>query len=162
MKMASISSEADKPLVFHLATRVLFEPSVFKGTGEEPRKGIVLALSQEEANDIAALEEAIRQKLEISPDKWLSSVRRHDSGISLKAKIDLTGPRASSFLHKDTGARGPPEGVKGREVDVVVLVHSSYIQKTGAGLVADVVAMKYGDVHVPAQPNWWELAGLAP
>jgi hypothetical protein len=162
MKMANISSEADRHLVFRLATRVLFEPSVFKGTGEEPRKGIVLALSQEEAEGIAALEDAIRQKLEISPEKWLSNVRRHDSGISLKAKIDLSGPRACSFLRKDTGAQGPPEDFKGREVDVVVLVRSVYIQKTGSGLVMDVVAMKYGDVHAPARPNWWELVGLAP
>ena len=42
---------------------VVFEPSVYGGTGEETRKGIVLAIKEEDYESISALEEWVRDSL---------------------------------------------------------------------------------------------------
>jgi hypothetical protein len=157
MKMATVSRPDESPLVFRLPySRVLFEPSVFKGTGEEPRKGIVLALTDEEAQHVQALEEAVRKRLQVPPERWTSSLRR-DERASLKAKINVAGERLCSF-QSPAGENKPPEPFKGRDVEVVVHVRAAYLQKQSNGLVLDVVAMRYGEVSAAPAPDWWSLA----
>jgi hypothetical protein len=75
MRIADVWSEGKKSMVFRLNTRVLYEPSVYNGIGEEARKGIVLALLPEEAKNVAAFEKTIRELNGIQPDKWLSRIR---------------------------------------------------------------------------------------
>jgi hypothetical protein len=160
LKVGNITAEGGSHLVFRVPkTQIVFEPSVFNGTGEEPRKGIVLYNPQEEAKDISAFEEIVRGQMNIQPEKWQSCVRKHNGEQALKAKFDLTGRKACKFTDTDGTKAEAPEAFKGREADVAVLVRAVFAQKNSGGLVMDVVAMKYGAAKAPEQPDWWAPAG---
>jgi hypothetical protein len=116
MRIANVWTEGGNFMVFRLNTRILYEPSVFQGDGTEPRKGIVLALLPEEAKNVAAFEKTIREQNGIQPDKRQSCIREHGtSGLALKCKIDLVGPKACKFSDADGAEAEVPEVCKERE-----------------------------------------------
>ena len=78
-----------KPLILKLTgLSVPFAPSVFQGTGQEPRQGILLNITQEIFDAFAAIEDFCRQ-----PEQhalWNSNLKPADKyGATLKAKINL-------------------------------------------------------------------------
>ena len=80
---------------------VPLELSVFQGTGEEARKGIVFNVPENIFDTFAAVEESCRQALEGAVPNtnsiWSSSLRPSGSySATLKAKINVTGDKAPS------------------------------------------------------------------
>ena len=90
-----------KPLSFKIgedleSTTVAFEPSVFQGTGTEPRKGIVFRITEEDFDAISALEQWCRDALRAANPTvdalWSAAARKSDKwGCQLKNKINLAG-----------------------------------------------------------------------
>ena len=73
-----------------------FAPSVFHGTGQEPKQGICFTIPQEVADDMVLLEEAIREQLKATypnvDSMWFSSVRvSAQYPTTLRAKILVSG-----------------------------------------------------------------------
>ncbi len=98
MRIYSLSME-DRPLLLKLAgdtqtITIPFEPSVFDGTGDEPRKGIVFNITPEILEAVAQLEDTCRQLLgETIPNidaHWCSSVKPSEEYTAkLKAKVNV-------------------------------------------------------------------------
>ena len=77
-------------------TTVAFEPSVYNGTGEEIRKGVVFCIGDEDYGSMVELEEWCKDSLRAANPNidtlWCSSAKRSEKwGPQLKAKINLGG-----------------------------------------------------------------------
>ena len=63
-------------------TTVAFEPSVYNGTGEEIRKGVVFCIGDEDYGGMAALEEWCKDSLRAANPNidalWCSSAKRSE------------------------------------------------------------------------------------
>ena len=107
-KMVQISNIAFKckPLRFKLDAwlRIVYEPSVYNGTGEEERKNIVLELTPEIEQALAAMEDTIRQTLDEKIPNieaiWVSSFKPSAGfgGPIMKAKINVPGEQMCKFF----------------------------------------------------------------
>ena len=133
----------DGPLCIKAEGKIVYEPSVYNGTGLEERKNIVLTIDEDTAKKIEELERWTRLQAGVSEDKWNSCVKRAD-GPRLKAKINVAGSKRCDFVGPD-GVREPPAELRGRTATVALLVRGIYMQRSAAGLMVDVVAMKYGE-----------------
>ena len=72
---------------------VPFEPSVFRGTGAEARKGFLFSIPQDVMDDLSAIEAWAQQQVPSST--WHSCLKEPGNyGAGLKAKINVTGPNA--------------------------------------------------------------------
>ena len=151
MQFINVANNTDA-MFTKLEGMVIFEPSVFNGTGEESRKGIVLELSEKDANDLAALEIRIRMMAGISVTKWNFSV----TNSRLKAKINMCGARRCEF-EGPNGESTPPESLRGREVSVVIGIRGIYQQKKASGLMLDVVALRYSEVGDRKGPSYLDM-----
>ncbi len=120
MRIHSLSME-DRPLLLKLAgdmqtVTVPFEPSVYNGTGDEPRKGIVFNITPELLEVVAQLEDTCRQLLgETIPNidaLWCSSVKPSEKySATLKAKINVSGQRVCPFFDEaNKPAEAPSHG----------------------------------------------------
>ena len=129
-----------EPMYLKVEGGVVFEPSVYNGTGEETRKWVALELSERDANTLAALEIRIRTYAGIPVSKWNFCV----TNSRLKAKINMSGINPCEFVgpHEETM---PPDSLRGREVVAVIAIRGIYQQKKASGLMIDVVALRYGD-----------------
>ena len=63
LKKCSLTYDG-QPLALRLEGEVAFEPSVYQGTGEAARKGIVFRLSEADFTSFQALEEWCKQALQ--------------------------------------------------------------------------------------------------
>ena len=131
---------------------VVFEPSVFNGTGEESRKGIVFELSEKDANDLSALEVRIRTLAGIPVTKWNFCV----TNSRLKAKINMSGMRQCEFVGPN-GESTPPESLRGREVTAAIAIRGIYQQKKASGLMMDVVALRYSEIGDRKGPSYLDM-----
>ena len=76
-----------------------FEPSVFRGTGSEPRKGIVFAAPQDVLDDLQKIEDWARKQTSSLSPVWHSSIKEAGNFCgSVKAKIDVAGPNVCSVV----------------------------------------------------------------
>jgi hypothetical protein len=126
-----------------------FEPSVFQGTGQEARKGILFNIPQDVFEGFAAVEEFCRQALEESTPKvqslWSSSLRPNKKyPATLKAKINVSGDRAANFYNEANEPTEQPENWKHLPCDAVLQVRGCYIQKQGVGMLLEVTHLQYG------------------
>ena len=144
MKLANI--RGDSTVFLLKASRILFEPSVYNGTGDEARKGIVFAISEEDAKGLQRYEEVIREMAGVDPKIWNSSVRFNEkSQVSFKCKINVSGPNMCRIGDVDNVPTGIPEGgLRGRPASMAIQVKAVYQQRQSAGLVFDVITMRYG------------------
>jgi hypothetical protein len=119
---------------------------VYNGTGDESRKGIVFSISDEDAKGIQRFEDVIREMLGIDTKIWNSSVRFNDKAqTSFKCKINVSGPNPCRFCDTDDVVTGIPEGgLRGRPAAMAIQVKAAYQQRQSAGLVFDVITMRYG------------------
>jgi hypothetical protein len=154
MKFYNVSGEAGPPCFKVENARVLFEPSVYNGTGEETRKGIVMEITEDDAKRIEELESWMRIKSGVSPDKWVPCVRKTD-GHQIKAKINMRGPNQCEFIGPN-GEKDPPESLRGRTATAALLVRGVYMQRQASGLMIDVVAMRYGEA-TRTKPSYLKL-----
>jgi hypothetical protein len=165
MRIYSLSME-DRPLLLKLAgdtqtITIPFEPSVFNGTGDEPRKGIVFNITPEILEAVAQLEDTCRQLLgETIPNidaLWCSSVKPSEKySATLKAKINVSGPRVCPFFDEANKPAEAPIAWKGLPVNAVVSIRGCYSQRQGVGMILEVVALQYGTkvsaAVIPASP----------
>jgi hypothetical protein len=162
MRIYSLSLEGS-PLLLKLAgdmqtLTVPFEPSVFNGTGDEPRKGIVFNITPEILEAVAQLEDTCRQLLgETIPNidaLWCSAVKPSEQySAKLKAKINVSGPRVCPFFDEANNPAEAPVSWKGLPVNAVVSVRGCYSQRQNVGMILDIVALQYGTrLNAPVTP----------
>lgn len=128
---------------------VPFEPSVFQGTGDETRKGIVFNVPDAIFDTFAAVEESCRQALESTVPNtnsiWSSSIRPSGSyPATLKAKINVTGDRAVKFYDVANEPAERPTNWQRLPCNAVLQVRGCYVQKQSVGLLLEVTHLQYG------------------
>ena len=158
MKICNLT-QAGKPVTVKLgqdlddSITIPFAPSVFQGTGEEPRKGIVFNIPQDVFDAFAAVEEFCRKALEESNPKvqalWSSSLRASDKyPATLKAKINVAGNKVAKFYDHANEPTEQPENWKGLPCNAVLQVRGCYIQKQGIGMLLEVSHLQHGSNEV--------------
>jgi hypothetical protein len=128
---------------------VPFAPSVFNGTGGEPRKSIVFSVSDDVRRGLEAIEEWCREALRDSTPQidgiWRSAIKPASRyPASLKAKVTLAGPGACSFYDGESQRVPEPEDWSSLACVPIVQVRGCYVQKGGAGLMLEVTALMVG------------------
>ena len=147
----------DKPLILKLTgLTVPFAPSVFQGTGQEPRQGILLNITQEIFDAFAAIEEFCRQ-----PDQqalWNSSIKPADKyGATLKAKINLGGDRVAKFYSAANEPCEAPSQWKNLRCNAVLHVKGVYLQRQGVGLIVDITHLQYTEAAAGSKFDAMEI-----
>ena len=160
MKMCPLRFQG-KPLSLKLgqdlgSTTVIFEPSVYNGTGEETRKGIVLRISDDDFSAMVEFEQwcvnALRATNPTVDSLWSASAKKSDKwGSQLKAKINLQpGKWGTTFYNEAKELCDQPEEWRGLPVSLVLQVRGCYIQRQSIGLLIDVTHLQYKDL--PEEP----------
>ena len=123
-----------------------FAPSVYRGTGNEPRKGIVFSVPDEVLLALCKIEEWARKQ---HPDGvWHSVIK--DGGTypsSVKAKINVSGPNACRILDAEQRPTAWPENWSRLSVIPIIEFRGVYSQKTGNGLILDVTHLMIQDAQ---------------
>ena len=123
---------------------VPFEPSVFRGTGTEPRKGISFAVPQDILDDMRKIEEWAKER--VPSAVWHPCTKEPGSYNGLiKAKINVSGPNACSIVDFDGKPTEWPDLWARLPVIPIVEVRGIYVQKTGSGLILDVTHLMVGE-----------------
>jgi hypothetical protein len=127
-------------------------PNVYRGTGTESRVTMTLNIPDSIREAMELIEERIRCLLRPSVPKidslWHSSSKPGDRYKStMRAKINISGDKAAKFVDKDGKPIDPPSSWHGLAVIPILTVRGVYVQKTGAGLMLDVVAVMVGEVQ---------------
>ena len=153
MKVCNLKLEG-KPLIVKLAQGLEtittpFEPSVYQGTGQEARKGIVFSIPPDVFDAFTAVEEFCKNNLEgLNPKVhalWSSSLRPSDKHPArLKAKINVDGNRAARFYDEGNEPAELPENWKALPCNAVLQVRGCYIQRQGIGMLLEVTHLQYG------------------
>ena len=160
MKMCKAFYNDTKPLMVKLAEEMElscpFEPSAYKGTGEEERVGIVIRITSEIYDAFAALENHCREQLEADGiqhvnNLWCSAIRADKYGHTLRCKINIKGERAAYFWDSDGQLTVPPPELKNLPINAQVHMRGVNIQKATIGLLADVVSLQYGTEPVEVE-----------
>ena len=121
-----------------------FEPSVFRGTGNEPRKGVVFAIPGDVYDDLLKIEVWARKHL-ADGTVWHSAIK--EPGVysgSIKAKINVSGMYPCEIVDADGKPLPLPEHWSRLKVVPVLEVRGIYSQKTGSGLILDVTHAMVG------------------
>jgi hypothetical protein len=113
-----------------LDCEILYEPSVFQGTGAETRLNIVIRAPESATRALRAIEEAIL------PSGYLSCVR--DGAI--RAKIDVTKARFYDLHDEEVP---PPESFC-QKCNAVVEIKGTYSTRQASGLLIEVTALQLG------------------
>ena len=123
-----------------------FEPSVYRGTGTEPRKGIVFAAPPDVLDGLRQIEDWAKKQTSSLSTVWHSAIKEPGSYCgSLKAKINVAGPNVCSVVDLDGKPRQWPESWVRLPVVPIVEVRGVYSQKTGSGLILDVTYLMIGE-----------------
>ena len=132
---------------------VPFEPSVFRGTGAEPRKGIVFSVPQDVLDDLRKIEDWA--KAQISPSTWHSCIKEPGSyNGAVKAKINVAGPNICLIFDANGAPAEWPDNWHHLPVIHIIEVRGIYSQKTGSGLILDVTQLMVGEEKEPKQCAW--------
>lgn len=128
---------------------VPFEPSVFRGTGTEPRKGIIFTVPQDVLENMRKIEEWAQKQ--VPSATWHSCLKEPGSySGSVKAKINVSGANACSIVDLDGKPAEWPENWARIPVIPILDVRGIYKQATGSGLILDVTHLMVGE---PAEPT---------
>jgi hypothetical protein len=125
-----------------------WKPGVYQGDGTETRVNIQFQLDEAQRDKVEAIEERIRDQLEIPPSAWNSSSKPNDRGALLRAKLNLDGPRRVQI----TGAPELPS-VWPANVNAYLRATCVYEQSRASGLLFEVIALDVGPVTEPAGHN---------
>ena len=127
---------------------IIFEPSVYNGTGNEERKNIVFGVSPTIEEGLAIMEDAILQALsETHPNihaLWVSSIKpaNGDHEASLKANINVAGKQPCRFFDESKQPTEVPDVFRPLEAKIVLQARGVYAKKTAAGLMLSVSHMQ--------------------
>ena len=158
MRYADIQLGEDSfvPMLRIENSRIVFEPSVFNGTGEETRLGIVFALGNAEAEALEKFEAQCRQvlKLDTTNKTWNSCVRWMNGAPVLKAKINMEGSRKPCIITNMNGVRHElaPTPLCGRACAAAITLRTVYSQRNACGFVAEVISLRTGELKPPEDP----------
>ena len=123
-----------------------FEPSVFRGTGEEARKGVVFAVPSDVMDELQKIEDCAKKQTSSLSTVWHSCLQEPGSYCgSLKAKINVSGPNACSVVDMDGKPAQWPTSWSRLPVIPILEVRGVYSQKTGSGLILDVTYLMVGE-----------------
>jgi hypothetical protein len=133
-----------------------FAPSVYGGTGSEPRKSIVFSIPDDLRRQLEAIEEWCRDHLrESTPNVdsvWHSSIRpAAQYPASLRAKITVAGPSPCSFIDEEGNPVPEPTDWAGLPVIPIVEFRGVYTQKGAAGMLLETVHLMVGQKREQAQ-----------
>ena len=121
--------------------RVLFEPTVFNGTGQEDRVNISLSADSETEQALQAMEAQVRDKLRSTVPNidalWCSAVKDNHS---IKAKIRLRGENTVRCYDPAQEGIPIPARWKGLAIVPIIQVRGVFVLRSAAGLVLEVVA----------------------
>jgi hypothetical protein len=124
-------------------------PSVYNGTGSEPRQTITFSVSDEIRQQMELIEEAVRECLKQHMPGidaiWSSSTKppgKHPS--ILRAKIVVSGDKICPCFNAAGEPVPLPTDWVGLAVLPIIAVKSVYLQKGMAGLVLEVVSLMVG------------------
>ena len=131
--------------------RVLYEPSVYNGTGSEERVNITMSIDEAAANSIQSMETIARDKLRPSVPNidtiWNSCIRppSERAGYTFKCKVRLRGEGCVRCFGRTREEMALPQSLRGFSIVPVVEVRSAYVQRSSAGLVLVMTACILGD-----------------
>ena len=125
-----------------------FKPGVCQGDGTEIRVNIQLQIDDAQREKVEAIEERIREQLEIPPSNWNSCSKPNDRGALLRAKMNLEGPRKVQI----TGAPELPTAWPAN-VNAYLRATCVYEQARASGLLFEVVALDIGPSAEPVGFN---------
>ena len=120
-----------------LDCEILYEPSVFQGTGAETRLNIVIRAPESAAQALRGIEEALL------PSGYTSCLR--DGAI--RAKIDVTKAR----FYDNEGEVPAPASYRQR-CNALIEIKGTYSTRQAAGLLIEVTALELGGVKAASNP----------
>ena len=120
-----------------LDCEILYEPSVFQGTGAETRLNIVIRAPESALQAMHAIEEALL------PSGYTSCLR--DGAI--RAKIDVTKAK----FYNSEGETPPPSSYRQR-CNAFLEIKGTYSTRQAAGLLIEVTALELGGVKAVSNP----------
>ena len=151
MSIASIKVNGETPVLQLLPKERMgeittpFEPSVYRGTGQEPRKNIVFAIPEETRVLLEQVETWAQKQADLKGVMWHPSTKPATNYTpTLKAKINETGPNACPCVDLDGKPCEMPTNWRRLAVLPIIEVRGIYAQKTGPGLILEVVALMVG------------------
>ena len=158
ISISGIKYKADYPSLQLIASKrlgeifTLYEPSVYRGTGDEPRKGVVFSIPGDVYNDLLKIEVWAKQQV---PDGtvWHSALKEPGAYTGcVKAKINVTGSYPCDIVNAEGKPLPWPEQWSRLRVVPVLDVRGIYSQKTGSGLILDVTHIMVGsDILKPCE-----------
>ena len=120
-----------------LDCEILYEPSVFQGTGAETRLNIVIRAPESAAQALRAIEEALL------PSGYTSCLR--DGAI--RAKIDVTKAK----FYDSEGEIPAPSSYR-QACNAFLEIKGTYSTRQAAGLLIEVAALELGGVKAASNP----------
>ena len=142
--------QSDGPFCFKLdGVTIPFAPSVFQGSGEEDRKGLVISIPAEVCERMRNFSDSFKAQLsQTHPDvegKWNSSLKAATDKYpaNLRAKINVRGDKACTFYDMTGEPTKAPGQWQRLEVNVVIRLGGVYVQSRGAGMLLDVTHLQY-------------------
>ena len=122
-----------------------FEPSVYRGTGEEPRKGVAFSVPPDVLEELRAIENWA--KASFKDATWHPALKEAGGYPgTVKAKINTVGPNACQLVDAEGGAMPWPDDWARLPVIPILEVRGVYSQKTGSGLIIDVTHLMIGEL----------------
>ena len=135
---------------------VPFEPSVFRGTGAEPRKNILFTIPEDVMRDLQAIEEWAQKNVPSLSAPWHSCLKEPGNyGAGLKAKINVEGRHVCLIFDAKGAPTEWPESWHRLPVIPIIEVKGVYSQKTGSGLILDVIQLMVGEELEPKSCEWF-------
>jgi hypothetical protein len=127
-------------------------PNVFRGSGSETRVTMTLNVPEATREAFELIEEHVRELLRPAYPKidalWHSATKPGERYRStLRAKINIAGDKMVRYVDVDGNPVDPPTNWVGLSVLPLIAVRGAYVQKTGAGLMVDVLAVMVGSVQ---------------
>ena len=140
------------------STWVLCNPSVYGGTGQEERKGILFGTSSEVIEDLKKVEAwAFSQMRDLQSNLdcvWNTVIRATDVP-SFKGKIWVSGKAPCQCVDASNNPIPLPEQWGGLQVAPIFSL-SAYSQPDAAGLLLEVAGVKVlGKCNVKPELAWW-------
>jgi hypothetical protein len=133
--------------------RIPFNPSVFRGTGEEARMDICFELSLEQVEWFKAFENYVRSLIPGKYNTWNSALRVSEKyPPHLKVKINVREPHKAQLFDERAESVDFPETLRDRFANPVITVTDIYNVNGAAGLWLNLSYMQLKDVEPACNP----------